>query len=176
MSLAEIDEDKLRKIEEHVNSNIHLVKDLKCCYSKDYKTQTKFEFLPGHKATILGIKDQIAQMKANGMCTQKKTKRTTQPKHQSEQELKTVLVRSLDMYAQKQGLPAGIITLRNIVNFKSEKLDNETVYKCGMSCVFCSKVSAVSYKGYWMKSNATKHIKEHTEQGIVIEEDYTVSS
>lgn len=176
MSLAEIDEEKLHKIEDHVNSNIHLVKSLKCCYSKEYKTQIKFEFLPGHKATILGIKDKIAQMKVNGMCTQKPKKRTTQPKYQSEQELKTMLVSSLDTYAQKQGLPAGIITYRNIVDFKSEQLDNGIVYKCGVSCAFCPKVSAVLYRGYWMKSNATKHIKEHSDNLIAIEEDYTVSS
>lgn len=166
MSLAEIDEEKLRKIEDHVNGHMDLVKSLICCHSKDYKNQTNFEFLPGHKATILGIKDKITQMKATGAFTLKANNRSIQPKYRSEIEVKTALVQSLDVFATSQGLPGGIITERNIVNFTSISENGKDVYKCGFSCVFCSKVIKVVYRSYWMKSNVTKHIKEHITAGF----------
>lgn len=172
IALNEIDQGKLAKIQDHINENRELTSNLKCCYGEIYKKQTEFHFLPGHKATILGIKNQIAQLKESSGWKE----RQRASKHKSEDQLKTALVVSLDAYASKCGLPKNIISAVNIIEFHHITEAGQDVYKCGFSCLFCDKVISVKYKTYWMTSNATKHILYHTklanissEEGMVVE-------
>lgn len=62
-ALSEINEEKIKEIEFFLTSNIHLVKKLTCCRSDHYKQLETFEFLPGHRAIIMALPDQIKKMK-----------------------------------------------------------------------------------------------------------------
>lgn len=49
-SLCKLDIDKIREIEQYVCKNRKLLNNLNCCFAKEYREQTEFEFLSGHKA------------------------------------------------------------------------------------------------------------------------------
>lgn len=167
-SLAEIDDAKIGQIEDHINKNSSLVANLKCCYSGEYKKQTIFHFLPGHKAAIVGIKNKVMEMKDKGLLTLKTRKRSTQPKARSQEELKTSLIKALNTFFGKYSLPNNIFTERNILDFQTTVENEMDVHKCRISCVFCPKKYNAIYKGYWMTSNATKHLKNHILSGTVV--------
>lgn len=168
LSLLELDETKIEGIEKHINANRHVLNELDCCYSEVYKNQPQFQFLPGHRSTVLGIKNQITKMKEGR--TQKrgapggaKSKRI-----KSAEELKEMLIDSLDAFSQKLGFPKDLITNNNIVDFHEQLVNGQTIYKCGFSCVFCSKVTPIQYKGYWQTSNATGHYRIHYTTGMLV--------
>lgn len=165
LSLLELDESKLEKLENHINANRQLLTQLKCCYSDEYKNQTQFHFLPGHRATILGIRSQINKMKENQI--EKKRTRVSKPKQvRSPEELKEKLIKSLDAASVKMGFPAKLISERNIVDFNGKLVNGEQIYKCGFSCVFCSRIVPITYKTYWQTTNATNHFRTHYQPGM----------
>lgn len=59
-----------------MNGRRSVIDELNCCFSDTYKNQTVFTFIPGHRAAILGIPNQIDRMKAEKQ--QKKTDEKTQ--------------------------------------------------------------------------------------------------
>lgn len=168
ISLLELDESKLELLESHINENRQVLSDLNCCFSDDYKNQSQFHFLPGHRATILGIKNQVIAMKES---RSRGSKSKSKPIKTGD-ELKEMLIKSLDMYATKKGLPANTISESNIVGFEEKLVDGNKIYRCGFSCLFCSKVIPTLYKTYWMTSNATKHLKVHLDEGSTVEIEY----
>lgn len=174
MALNELDHSKLELVESHINENRHLLTELKCCYSDVYRSQPEFQFLPGHRATILGLKNQINKMKENRNQKRKALGSKRKP-DKSIDELQTQLIISLDKFSTKHGFPANLISDKNIVDWFETSVEGQTVYKCGFSCVFCSKVVPMQHKSYWMTSNATKHIKTHNPEGYQFEvEDIVV--
>lgn len=159
MGLAELNEQKISKIEKHVNKNRAIIEKMDCCNSETYKGQAEFCFIPGHESIILAIPKQITQLKEKR--SQKlKAKGET---NKSEDVLKTTLIRNLIKFAQKKGLvlPEGVISERNIVDFKCEHLGANKVFKCGFSCPFCATVIPVFFKSFWRSSNASSHLKDH---------------
>lgn len=166
ISLLELDEFKLESLESHIDENRQVLTNLNCCHSDVYKNQSKFQFLPGHRAAILGIRNQVIAMKES-RSRGSKSKQT-----KSDDELKEMLVKSLDMYVTKKGLPEQTISENNIVGFEEKLVNGNKIYKCGFSCLFCSKVIPTLYKTYWMTSNATKHLKSHLDEGSSVEIGY----
>lgn len=164
INLIEITEEKVAKIENFVNQNRYIIEDLTCCSSEIYKSQNEFQFLLGHKATIIAIPEQIAKMKENR--ENKKQKQKTNKKPKSEDELKRKLIHILSLYPERAGikLPDSTISDKNIIDFKSESQNDVNVLKCNFSCPFCGKIIAVMHKVHWMTSNATKHLKLHIEE------------
>lgn len=177
IALSEIGEEELVKIETHINTERQLVNSLKCCYSDIYKAQDVFHFLPGHKATILGIKNQINQLKEYRMQNPKmdKSKRRLK-RNRSAEEVKNVLLKSLQDYLDKNKIPKDILTARNIINFEESVENDHKTYRCDFTCMFCSKVIPVLFNTFWMHSNATKHIKGHIDAGnfTIAEEDIEI--
>lgn len=92
VALAQISEDKLRTVEEHINNNRGLIFRMKCCYSNEYRQQETFRFLPGHRAAILAIGQHIEQMKKDSKL---KSKPKVQPKLLTEDDLKMKLIDGL---------------------------------------------------------------------------------
>lgn len=162
LALSELDHGKLLAIEEHINKHHELVTSTKCCYSEMYKEQEKFSFLPGHKATVLGIAEQVKRMKNEEFMAQKRAPKPK--KFQSENALKCSLVCRLAKYSTKLGfpMPDGVISERNIRDFKHNNV-NKT-YRCVFSCPFCDKTIPIIYKTFWMTSNATTHVKFHVDK------------
>lgn len=52
-SLMCIDNEQLTNLEKHVEENRWLTEELTCEHSKSYGKSTKFQFLPGHRVTLL---------------------------------------------------------------------------------------------------------------------------
>lgn len=160
MNLSKLDEEKIIKIEQHINQNRSLLESLNCCNMDIYKNQTEFAFLPGHKTIILEIPTQISRMKESQSGANKKPLKST---NKSENELKQELVKSLSNYYAKLSLPSPtvVISFRSINDFICDEQNEKKIYKCNFSCPFCSKVVPITYKNFWMTSNATKHLKSH---------------
>lgn len=172
MALAEIGEDELKRFEGHVNAEcIGLVKNLKCCYSDVYKSQEVFQLLPGHKATILAMKNQINQFKEHCARNSQNAKqpKTARRKIRTGEEIKSALLLSIQTFSAKWKVPKEIFT-RSITDFKEIIKDDRKTYKCLFSCMFCDKIIPVGYKQYWMYTNITKHLRNHYEKG-----NFTVS-
>lgn len=175
VALAELNDEKISKVEEHIqNHRTTLISGLKCCYSESYKNQATFSFLPGHKATLLGIVSQIAKMKPSASLKVPMKSKLKKKKVRSAAEMKSWLVDKLKAYPAKCGvtLPAGVISEKNVIKFEAVSegiIENDEQsgvqsYKCLFSCPLCSKKIPVTYKNYWESSNATNHIKVHLEE------------
>lgn len=161
LALGEIDENKLTIIEEHINKNRDLIESSTCCYNEDYKKQEKFSFLPGHRATILGIPQKIKNLQQARQSVPKQKKKAV-----CEGELKKMLIQKLTEYTKKQNisLNCGVISERNLHSFTEDTKIDQKVYKCLFACPFCSKKISVLYKEYWLASNITKHLKVHYDE------------
>lgn len=68
-ALSEINEKKFKELESFLTFNVKIVKNLTCCRSDCYKQLQIFQLLPGHKAIIMVLPDQMKNMES------KKTKR-----------------------------------------------------------------------------------------------------
>lgn len=177
-SLSKIDTARITEIELHLDNNREWINDLKCCNSEYYKQLTVFQFLPGHRATILDIPEQIQQMcgivgavsgvKSVAALNSTKTQR-------SDDDIIQNLVSNMLKFAEKLNFPldAEIISAKNVNDFKHGTMSDDFVYKCRFSCPFCSTVFPLKYKTFWMSSNLTKHLKKHISYEVVEEESET---
>lgn len=137
-----------------MNGRRSVIDELNCCFSDTYKNQTVFTFIPGHRAAILGIPNQIDRMKAE----KQQKKQTKKRKTRSLEELKKMLIAQLNNFPSKAGfnLPNDVISELNIVDVVQEKQDDGSfIVNCGFSCPFCNKTTKVTFKKYWWASNAT---------------------
>lgn len=150
MSLSAINEDSVHSLEEHVNKQCSVLRAITCCFMDYYNSQGVFEFVPGHRAVILGIPRKVKLMKAKPKVERKRKMRTVD-------ELQMMLIDQLNKYPLKIGFDIGhVISERSIVDVRSKKgADGTMVITAGVSCPFCEKIVAVMYKGYWHSSNAT---------------------
>lgn len=160
VTLAELDEEKLRKVEEHVNNNRSLLSTMKCCYSEFYRKQQTFGFLPGHKAVILSISQHVQQMKSQNV-----PKRSKPKSLQSEDKLKSMLIDGVYKSLERKGavFPKGAFSERNIAEFNTVVENDKNVHKCKFSCPFCAKNWCVRYKAWWENCNLVKHLNKHYE-------------
>lgn len=158
-SLKAIDTTKLEDIEayllEHRSSWIN---DLSCCKSEDYKKQTKFHFLPGHKSIVLTIPEQIKQMRGV-----KESEFVSTKKNHAADGLTTKLISNLMTYMKKNNfaLPDGLMSSKNIRDFERGAEVDDFVCECRFVCPFCPKNFPITYRKFWMSSNLTKHLKNH---------------
>lgn len=81
ISLRRINENTVATIEEYVASNAYLLISIKK-NSEQYRKQTTFQILPGHKEIIMNIPSQISEMEQS-KCRQKKPKSMLQMKPRS---------------------------------------------------------------------------------------------
>lgn len=161
--LKNIDEEKVKCVEEFLAANKTLVDKLKCCHSSVYKQLEHFQFLPGHKTVIMSLPDEIREMERNNMRNKESSPKNIKKNSLSDEELKENLIKNLTTASGKAGfqIPRGIISELNLVEFERFPEDNVNVCKCRFSCPFCSKTFSLIYKTFWMSSNATKHLKTH---------------
>lgn len=177
MAFAEIDEKDLLKIEAHLNANRQYLNKIKCCYIDQYKAQGEFHFLPGHRATILGLKHKVNELKQSRIQNPrpKQASNGKEKREWSESELKATLLKSLQAYLVKVNLPADVVSENNIFNFVEKVEAGHKVYKCNFSCLFCDKLISVVYRSFWMNSNVTNHFRDHaTRRRIIATDDITL--
>lgn len=76
-ALREINENNIVEIGEFMsNCDRNVLDELDCCHSEQYKKQTKFKFLPGHRAVLLSLPNKIRQnseKKCEKKCVQSNT-------------------------------------------------------------------------------------------------------
>lgn len=168
-SLSRINASEILAIEEYINQNRNILKDLHCCSNEIYKNQEKFHFLPGHRAVISTIPSQIDAMKDRKMKRISEAKKPPPPTviSMSEKELKSSLVTKFVRFIAKNGfdLQDGLLTESNIIEFNRGEND----VMCRFSCPFCVKVISLRYFKYWQTSNVTSHLKSHILEDIVPE-------
>lgn len=109
----------------------------------------------------MAIPKQIALLKEKR--SQNSKSKAEKVLNRPEDGLKSTLIQNLIKYARKKGfaLPEGVISERNVVDFKCELSGEKKVFKCSFSCPFCATVIPVNFKSYWRSSNASSHLKGH---------------
>lgn len=152
LSIIQIDEQRIKEIEEFVETNCRGIID-----SIDvYKYIKPFTFLPGHKALILGIKSEIQNLQ-----DAKKPKVTTFCKPQlSESDLKVSLVNQLSAFTSKNGLDIDDWS-KSVYNITLTSSEHSTHALCSIKCPVCAAKSTIRYDSYWKVSNICKHLRKH---------------
>lgn len=172
LSLTTLDKDKIEEIESYIQKNRKNVDTLQCCFAEQYQAQDKFEFLPGHKSTMLNIPEQIERMKGT------KNQHTTTDKQNpkivkliSEKECKNRLLNNLFRFTAKNGLELSeeLISEVNIKEFSCGPDGADYQYKCEFSCPFCDRSMPLKFTTFWTSSNITTHLKEHIKNARNIE-------
>lgn len=165
LSLSNINIEIIREVETYINKNRCHLDKLNCCFAKEYREQTHFEFLPGHKNILLNIPEQIVQLKHGQNNKSRAKPSSSQPnaKTFTESEVKSRLVTNLLTFTVKNGFPSSdaAISELNIRDFRCCAEEEDSIYKCKFSCPFCPKVFPIRFKTYWTSSNVTTHLKKH---------------
>lgn len=147
-ALANIDQNSIKLIEEHVNENKGILK------GTVYKNSVNFKLKPGHKAIILGIPNALKNYEL------KNKKIRVCPL--DEETLKKKLVEKLTKFAEKFSYDL-IFNVELISEFFKDK--------CRFKCPLCSTKIKCVYTHYWLISNLEKHIKSHYKRVQIIEID-----
>lgn len=162
-SLSKINTARISEIEAHLDKNREWVNELNCCNSEYYKQILVFQFLPGHKATILDIPEQIQQMCDNAGSVKSVAVVNVLTDQRSDDDIIRGLVSNMLKYCEKIDFPLTdeIISANNVNDFERGNGLDDFAYKCRFSCPFCDRVFPLKYKTFWMSSNLTAHLKEH---------------
>lgn len=126
----------------------------------EYKDIKPFEFLPGHRSLILGMKGQILAMEDKKKPKMKPKQKNASNERASENELKLQLIDHLSNYSIQKSL--NIDWSNAITQFvvkEGEKADESFVH-CSLQCPVCDTVRIVRYDKTWKISNMCKHIRE----------------
>lgn len=168
-SLCKIDASRIAEIEAHLSKHREWVNELKCCNSEYYKNLSTFQFLPGHKTSLLDLPEKIQRMdgvKRADMVQEVQASRYGtgfSKKLRSDNEVIELLVNNMLNYTKKVNFPLSseIISSNNVQDFQKGKDTDNFEYKCRFACPFCTRVFPITFKNFWMTSNLTKHLKEH---------------
>lgn len=144
-SLATIDHNSVKSIEDFVNENRALLKDT--VYENSIEDDLLFKFKPGHKSLIVSLPNALKVYESRN----KIGDRTL-----NEEDLKQLLVKKITNFAAKSLLDLNF-GVECIVEF--QQLNG--IYKCRFECPLCLKKIRCQYKKYWLISNLEKHIKNH---------------
>lgn len=166
-SLSQLSDDKIKSIENFHQEKRSNIDSLNCCYSDYYKTLVPFAFLPGHKAILLNIPNQIKdiqeELEKNPQCNPQRINFEAK-KSLADEHLINILVANLGKYIKKKSktvVQADLISEVLITDFKRGENTDNFVCKCNFSCPFCDKKILAVYKTYWQSSNISFHLKNH---------------
>lgn len=161
LSLLEINEEKVTEIETFITAQPEYVKRLKCCSSEYYKNLSTFRFIPGHRSTIQSIPLQIQRM--GGIKSIVSTYQRSNNINKTDNDLMSKLIAILNGDTKKSNyrFENGLINEDNIKDFQRGSPTDDFICKCKFACPFCVRVFPLTFKKFWMSSNATKHLKQH---------------
>lgn len=121
----------------------------------EYQEVKPFQFLPGHRSLILGIKEEISSMQ--DVKKKKVTKKL--PPVEDEQSLAHSLTNQLSSYANGIGLKLNWAL--SIQNIQLQSTENTTVAHCTISCPICFNDYSVRYDRNWKVANMYRHLRTH---------------
>lgn len=136
-----------------------------------HENVTPFEFRPGHKALLLGLKHYAEKFVEKGLkkkeniCALETIEEVT-IENLEEESIKKVLLDKIKKFNRQNNISNGNLSNEHI----SESLviarnnRNEIVYKCSVKCHLCSAdfYTPCIYNKHWQISNLEKHIKTHS--------------
>lgn len=128
----------------------------------EYKDIQPFEFLPGHRSLILGIKNQIVSVE-DAKRKRSMAKRKTKPSETlDEVGLKRELVDQMSDFSSKISLQ---IDWENAIdNFQSTTNGDVTSVQCSLLCPICGASRLIRFDESWKPSNMYKHLRSHVEE------------
>lgn len=177
LSIADLNESDILIIQDYVtNKAQHLIKE-----HVSYTQNDKFEFLPGHKKLVLGLRNKVKDFNTPvSRQTQKNPTKSIQPEEDqqiseeiellTEVELaafKTDLISKLSTVSKSVGAPT--FTEHHLVGSidpyisKNSKAITSKIpaYKCFVKCVICEKRVPCTFNKRWETSNLSTHLKSH---------------
>lgn len=153
ISIGQINESAIKKIEEFVRNNKELLKD-----TKFENKSENFEFLLGHRCLLLELPNKVRDFVESNRKRKGSVKINID--NIDEDFAKNRLIRKLNNYSYKFAL-GFVIRSEDILQL--EKIHQ--VFKCKVRCPFvvCTVQKICSFKTYWEVSNFIKHVKTHYE-------------
>lgn len=167
-TFIDLNEEIIKNIEEEVNKNKYILKG--SCYSSAYDKDEQFKFLFGHRLLLktlpekykLFCKDgdekkksrKIRLLKLKGV-SDEEIDDPTENSAKSTEEVKELLIKQLNSYAQKNNKDRFNFTA-NLV--EKLKIQGEEAY-CIVECPICEKKIPCVYVKRWMTSNFYEHIR-----------------
>lgn len=155
-AFKETDNEKITELEAFVQTRHRKIADS----FEEYKEIDPFEFLPGHRALIFGIKAQLLSMEESKKPKVKPRVKNPIKNVPTENELKTNLTNQLSNFSSN--LAMEIDWSNSIQSFDMETKEDDTIVKCALLCPICNALRTLRYDAkYWKLSNMTKHIRSH---------------
>lgn len=159
-SLLTITDQKLDELEAYIEQNLREVVD-----SIDvYKLKKPFQFLPGHRALIFGIKEELIKHSGNKVSKPGSRKPSSQQASRdnlSANDLRISLENQLSSYANNCLAKFGLKTHYIVNEVKLTQSENQTFAQCVVTCPNCLTINHLRYDKYWKTSNVFKHIRSH---------------
>lgn len=177
-----LDEINLEFVEQYTSQQlIDLVKQ------SGYPTTDKFEFLPGHKVTLLALPNfvdnyleeknsqtknnksssaiQASSSKASSEVTDITVDNIDILSEDEKEKLKTTLKSKIDSYLKKLDFGDLLVSLKDISSIDTcINRANKVVYKCSVKCPVCDHMKPCTFNKHWQISNLESHIRlEHGE-------------
>lgn len=155
MSILEINDDRVKELENFLETNCRFVIDK----FPEYKNTKPFMFLPGHRECIFGIKTEILKLQNN-----KKSKTTTQRGRMlGQEELKVTLAQQVAAYANIiDGFDCSNVDWSAAIkNFEVTESETSIIANCVIDCPKCRCCPGTTFRNSWKLSNVFRHLRTH---------------
>lgn len=160
LSFKSIEESSLTHLETYIEGNHRKVVD----EFAEYHHIKPFQFLPGHRSLILGIKDEISNIQSGKKKKVSKPSSKKLPRDNDELTLAQGLANQLSTYANGIGLKLDWAS--SIKKIELTETENATLAKCVISCPRCNNIRYDTIEiGKWpmfMASSLTHHHRKTT--------------
>lgn len=152
-SFKALTEDGLSQIEQHIEQHHRtLVQSF-----EEYASIQPFQFLPGHRSLILGIKSEILELQEKRSNKRSKTSKLAS-KILEEGDLKTALLNQISAFTDTLKIKAD--WTNSIKDFSLETTKNASLAHCLLSCPICDSDINVKFEGSWKISNMCRHLRD----------------
>lgn len=151
-SYKSVTEEKLREAEDYIEKSHRKAAD----ELDEYKDIRPFKFLPGHKALIYGIGNELNESQAR-----KKPKINNKKSNVvlSEKEVQMSLLFQMSAFTKKLGLIADWSSAITDSNYSAT--ESAPFCTCTVLCPICHSSFVVRYDKHWKNSNLCKHMRQH---------------
>lgn len=155
LAFKSVDENSLSNLENYIEVHHRKTVD----DFPEYVDIKPFEFLPGHRSLIVGIKTELSDIQSKKK--QKVMKSTKPSRNEDENELRSSLVNQMTTYASGIGL--GLDFSVSVQDMNLEKVEELTLAVCKVVCPACNRIFTIRYNKNWKICNIYRHLRTHVE-------------